>query len=453
MSVRTNRLLRTLLGLTVWSMLCTGCLFDLGNASGLLQPAAPADDDQDTADPAPVEPPASVGERDDPPAPEPEPEPAENDNPPAPEPEPEPEPADNDNPPAPEPDPEPAGNPPSGNRRYGAGQTGPTAESCTTQGTRVSSTGAIAGNGTYLLTAGTYGNLRVPSGATVKPYDCAKVTVRGTVSMANGSTLAGLTVISDAGWVLNIGGRDITLRHNAIRGGSTETVRIRDDATNVRLEGNTLDGGRNNHVVKVKSESSGHNPADIVIHNNRFTKTHYSSSSEDLLQLEGHRNVTITNNTFSDNPRGEDAVDVKQGTQGMVMRRNDFVGSNIAGECLLVQGSYAKNIVEDNRFRNCTVSLGAHPEERSSPWWRFDGNLLENSELRLRRSENAVVTNNVMVGGLLKLGISSNDDIPRTPTVSGNTFTNVSIANRLTGSYTCADNAMSNMSGDALRCS
>jgi pectate lyase len=440
MRVRTSGLLRTLLGLTVLSMLSTGCLFDLDNEAGLLQPAAPAEDsaDGDDGDPAPIELPGSIGERDDQPAPEPEPEPGDKDDQPAPEPE--PEPADNDDQPAPEPEPEPADTTPPSNRQYGAGQTGPAAESCTTNGTRVSSTGAISGNGTYLLTAGTYGDLRVPSGATVKPYDCAKVTVRGTVT-------------SDAGWVLNIGGRNITLRHNTIRGGSTETVRIRDDATNVRLEGNTLDGGRNNHVVKVKSESSGHNPADIVIHNNRFTKTHYSTSSEDLLQLEGHRNVTITNNTFSDNPRGEDAVDVKQGIEGMVMRRNDFVGGNIAGECLLVQGSYAKNIVEDNRFRDCTVSLGAHPEAQSSPWWRFDGNLLENSELRLRRSEDAVVTNNVMVGGLLKLGITSNDDIPRTPTLSGNTFTDVSIANRLTGSYTCADNTMSNMSGDSLRCS
>jgi pectate lyase len=447
MGVGTSRLLRTLLALIVVSMLCAGCLFDLDNDAGLLQPAASVEEEQAADDPAPVEPPSRVGEAD---QAEPEPDPAEDVE--DPEPEPEPEPAENDDA-EPVPEPEPAGNTPSGNRKYGAGKTGPAAESCTTEGTRVSSPGAIGGNGTYLLTAGTYDGLRVPSGATVKPYDCAKITVRGTVSMANGSTLAGVTVTSDAGWVINIGGRNITLRHNAISGGSTETIRIRDDATNVRLEGNTLDGGRNNHVVKVKSESSGHNPADIVIHNNRFTKTHYSSSSEDLLQLEGHRNVTITNNTFADNPRGEDAVDVKQGTQGMVMRRNDFVGGNIAGECLLVQGSYAKNIVEDNRFRDCSVSLGAHPEAGSSPWWRFDGNLLENSELRLRRSENAVVTNNVMVGGVLKLGITSNDDIPRDPTLSGNTFTDVSIANRLAYGYTCADNAMSSMSGDALRCS
>jgi hypothetical protein len=407
MGVRAIRLLRALLGLTVVSILCAGCLFDFDNGAGLRQPAA--------AQPDP-------GAGDDDPAP------------------------------APAPEPEPPGDTPSGNRTYGAGKTGPAAESCTTDGTRVSSTGAISGNGTYLLAAGTYGDLRIPSGATVKPYNCAKVTVRGTVSMGNGSTLAGMTVTSDAGWVINIGGRNITVRHNAIRGGSTETVRIRDDATNVRLEGNALDGGRNNHVVKVKSESSGHHPADIVIHNNRFTKTHYSSSSEDLLQLEGHRNVTITNNTFADNPRGEDAVDVKQGTQGMIMRRNDFVGANIAGECLLVQGSYAENIVEDNRFRDCSVSLGAHPEAQSSPWWRFDGNLLEDSELRLRRSKNAIVTNNVMIGGVLKLGITSNDDIPRSPTISGNTLTDVTVANRLADGYTCADNATSNLSGDALRC-
>ena len=351
------------------------------------------------------------------------------------------------------PDGEPAPRP-TGDSRYGAGKTGPAAESCATDGQRVRSAGAIGSGGTFLLEGGTYNGLRVPSGATVKPFDCEKVTIRGTVSLANGATLAGVTVTSDAGWVINIGGRNITLRHNAISGGSTETVRIRDNATNVRLDGNTLDGGRNNHVVKVKSESSGQHPTDIVIHNNRFTKTHYSSSSEDLLQLEGHRNVTITNNTFANNPRGEDGVDVKQGTQGMVMRRNHFLGGNINSECLLVQGSYAKNIVENNHFENCNaISLGAHPEARLRPWWRFAGNLVEDSELRLRRSENAMVVNNVMVGGVLKLGIAGGDDVPRNPTVSGNKLTNVSIANRVAGDITCANNAMSKVSGDALRCS
>lgn len=343
---------------------------------------------------------------------------------------------------------------PAGDGKYGAGRTGPAAESCATDGTRVSSASQIDGGGTFLLEGGTYGSLRVPSGATVKPFDCEKVAIRGTVSLGNGATLAGVTVTSDAGWVVNIGGRNITLRHNAISGGSTETVRIRDNATDVRLEGNTLDGGRNNHVVKVKSESSGRHPADIVIHNNRFTKMHYSSSSEDLLQLEGHRNVTITNNTFSNNPRGEDGVDVKQGTQGMVMRRNHFIGGNINSECLLVQGGYARNIVENNHFEDCNaISLGAHPEARLDPWWRFAGNLVENSELRLRRSENAEVVNNVMVGGVLKLGIAGGDDVPRNPTISGNKLTDVSIANRVAGDLTCADNAMSRVSGDRLRCS
>jgi hypothetical protein len=278
-------------------------------------------------------------------------------------------------------------------RMYGASGTGRRAEACTTTGTRVSNPAAFRSGGTYLLEAGTYDDLRIPSGATVKPFDCADVTVRGTVSLADGATVAGMRITSDAGWVMRISGRDITVRHNVIRGGGIEAVRIYDDAANVRLVGNRLDGGRNNHVVKVKSERSGHNPADIVIRNNRFTKTYYSSGSEDLLQLEGHRNVRIINNTFSNNPRGEDGVDVKQGTQGMVMRRNRFLGGNINGECLLVQGSYADNIVKRNHFEDCkAISLGAHPEARSRPWWRFAGNRLEDSSLRLRRSEDAVVT-------------------------------------------------------------
>jgi hypothetical protein len=58
-----------------------------------------------------------------------------------------------------------------------------------------------------------------------------------------------------------------------------------------------------------------------------------------------------------------------------------------------------------------------------------------------------------MIGGVLTLGISSNDDIPRDPTISSNPFIDVTVANRLVYGYTCVDNEMSNMSGDALRCS
>ena len=337
---------------------------------------------------------------------------------------------------------------------YGAGETGPSAEECSTNGTRINSAGAIRSSGTFLLEGGSYGSLSVPSGATVKPYNCQNVAVDGSVRLGDGATLAGVTVQSDSDWVIKIGGQDITVRNSTVKGGTIEAIRIYDNARNIKLIGNNLDGGRENHVVKVKAQSSSANPDNILIHNNRFTKTYYGGSSEDLLQLEGHDHVVVSNNTFSDNPRGEDGFDVKQGIDGMLVEHNRFEGNNINAECLLVQGSYAKNIVSDNMFTNCKgVSLGAHPEAKSSPWWRFDGNKLRNSMLRMRRSENAEIVNTEMASGTLKLGITSQDDIPRNLKITGNTFSGVKVENRLKYSYTCANNVMHNMAGESLKCS
>lgn len=341
-----------------------------------------------------------------------------------------------------------------GDGNVGAGETGSGAEGCQTDGTRVDSTGDVNGSGRYLLSGGDYGSLSIPSGATVKPYDCAKVTINGTVRLGDGATLAGVVVSSDASWVLKIGGKNITVRNNTIRGGSIEAVRIHDNARNVKLVGNDIDGGRNNHVVKVKSESSGANPDAIVIRNNRFSKTHYGGSSEDLLQLEGHNYVEITENTFANNPRGEDGVDVKQGTQGMLVERNRFEGGNINAECLLVQGSTADNVVQDNVFEDCKgVSLGAHPEAQQSPWWRFEDNQLRGSMLRIRRSVNAEIVGVDMVGGTLKLGLTSRDDTPRNLKIRDSRFSDVQIDNNLEYSYECANNVMVNTLLNGLRCS
>jgi pectate lyase len=336
---------------------------------------------------------------------------------------------------------------------YGARRTGPSAETCETDGTRVSSVNSITGPGTFLLRRGSYGSMSVPPGATVKPYDCARVTITGAVSLGDNSTLAGVMIEADADWVLRINGDGITIRNNTIHGGTVEAVRIFDGASNVTLVGNNLDGGRDNHVVKVAGGAGSGNPDNIVIRNNRFTKTFYSDTTEDLLQLEGHDHVEITGNTFSANPRGEDGIDVKEGTDGMLVLRNAFEGTDIAGECLLVQGGYANNIVRDNLFKDCkAVSLGAHPEDRSDPWWRFEGNRLENSTLRVRRSADAEIVDVEMVGGTLQLGLTSQGDTPRDLHLTGNRFIRVTVDNNLRHEYTCSDNVMVDLAGDALDC-
>jgi hypothetical protein len=334
---------------------------------------------------------------------------------------------------------------------YGAGKTGPSAEACDTTGTRVSSIAAISGSGTFLLSGGSYGALSVPEGGTVKPYNCEQVTINGTVSLGNGATVAGLTVKSDAKWVIRIGGRDITVRNSTINGGSIEAIRVFDNANNVDLVGNNIDGGRNNHTVKVIAESGSAHPADIRIHNNRFTKRYYGTASEDLLQLEGHKDVVVTNNTFENNPSGEDGLDVKQGTDGILVEHNDFNGSTIQHECLMVAGGYARNIIRDNQFSDCkAISLGAGYD--TWPWWRFEANHLRDSQLRLRQSRDAEVIGNDMVGGQLTLGIPTENDNPRNLTLIDNRFSGVWIDNNLIYSYTCANNVLDGVSGSSLDC-
>ena len=337
--------------------------------------------------------------------------------------------------------------------RYGAGRTGPRAEACETAGTPVEAASEIVGAGTFLLRGGTYGSVTVPAGAIVKPYDCEPVTIAGSVELGDGATLAGVTVTSDEAWVLEIDGSDITVRHNTITGGTTEAVRIHGDARDVTLVGNRLDGGRDHHVVKVSGEE-GARPDDILIHANRLTRQHYDTPGEDLLQLEGHVHVTITHNTFAQNPRGEDGIDVKQGTDGALVASNRFVGTAIREECLLVQGGRARTIVRDNLFATCEgVSIGASPEEGRRPWWRFARNVLRDSTLFLRQSAHAEVLRNTMTGGVLKLGVEGGGDTPHRPRVFGNTFRRVTVENRLRpGDYQCGDNTFVEPRGDALRC-
>jgi hypothetical protein len=334
---------------------------------------------------------------------------------------------------------------------YGAGKTGPSAEACDTTGTRVSSIAAIRGSGTFLLAGGSYGALSVPEGGTVKPYNCEQVTINGTVSLGNGATLAGLTVKSDARWVIRIGGRDITVRNSTINGGSIEAIRVFDNASNVDLVGNNIDGGRYNHTVKVIAESGSAHPTDIRIHNNRFTKRYYGTAGEDLLQLEGHKDVVVTNNTFENNPSGEDGLDVKQGTEGILVEHNEFNGSTIQHECLMVAGGYARNIIRDNQFSDCkAISLGAGYD--TWPWWRFEANHLRDSQLRLRQSRDAEVIGNDMVGGQLTLGIPTENDNPRNLTLIDNRFSGVWIDNNLIYGYTCANNVLDDVSGSSLDC-
>jgi hypothetical protein len=123
-----------------------------------------------------------------------------------------------------------------------------------------------------LLRAGTtYGNLNIPAGVTVKPYDCEPVTA-SSFDLQNGSTIAGFTVSStSAQWLDRIDGRttaitDVEIRNMTLRGGTTEAIRIEDDVDGVLITGSDIDGGQNNHAIKVMDANfTGNFPRNVTI--------------------------------------------------------------------------------------------------------------------------------------------------------------------------------------------
>jgi hypothetical protein len=369
-----------------------------------------------------------------------------------------------------DPDPHPTAPVLSPDPAYGAGDVGASAEPCTTDGARATPDdvddrlAAAAPGDTVLLTEGTYDGLDVPAGrtgarVTVKPYDCAPVVVDGPVRLSSYTTVAGMRLEApDDEWVLLIGSRgedpreQVTVRHNTVRGGTIEAVRIHDNVSDVDVRGNDLDGGRDNHVLKVVSETGEYHPDRVTVASNLLHKDDAPDDTEDLLQAEGHARLTVTRNTFGRNP-GEDAVDVKTGTVGVTLTRNYFAGPRIAGECVLVQGSGGRNVVARNYLdTGCSLSVGAHLSDSAAV---LRENRLVNGLLRLRRSSGVEVLGNVMEGGTLKLGVEDDDDQPRDAVLTGNVLLGTQTLDRTTPAgldYTCTGNVLHDTRGDRLRC-
>lgn len=308
---------------------------------------------------------------------------------------------------------------------YGMSGTGPGLEPCTTTGIAVTTSAAVTSapqNSVILMRAGTYSTgFTVPQGSTVKPYNCETVQINDNVAVNNNTTVAGLSITANSdSWALRITARtNVTVRNSNIRGGTIEAIRIDGAANGVTITGNLIDGGLNNHTMKVRSNVG--NPTNITISNNLFTKIHFGGG-EDLLQLEEHGVVVVDHNTFRDNPTGEDGIDVKSGG-GVTITGNLFDGATINFECLLVQGNLQPILVQANKITGCTASLGAHPEGNHNPSWTFRQNLLVDVTLRLRRSFDARMEGNTwQSGGLVQLGTSTSGDYPRSALFTGNNF-------------------------------
>lgn len=320
---------------------------------------------------------------------------------------------------------------------------------------------AAAGS-TLLLRGGTYSqSFTIPAGTSgnptiVKPYNGETVVIKNKVGMKSWTTIGGIEINApSAQFVIHLKGgsnalHDITIKNMKIRGGTGDMLRFEGNVNGVVLKNSDLDGGKANHNLKVRESSSGQ-PRNISITNNKWTKKTVSGG-EDLIQLQGHKSVTIANNSFSNVP-SEDAIDIKGTRSGSAtVKRNYFDGSTIRSEAVLVQGNYANVVVVDNYFDNrADALLGAH---NTDPWWKFKNNVMDGGNIVLRRSHGAEVLGNHMDGGELKLGLTGGDH-PRNAVINGNTFVGVKLIDRVTpagDSYSCSGNIKQNVTGDWSRC-
>lgn len=344
--------------------------------------------------------------------------------------------------PAPAPSPAPAPKP---GGSFGAGSVGPGNEERTQNGVVADSLGAVesANSGeVVLLRGGSYnGNLRVPGGVTVKPFDGEGVTISGQVTMSSGSTLAGVQVNGSGQWAVRVDSSNVVVRNNDISGGSIETVRVSGNASGVLITGNALSGG-GNHVIKVKGEG-GRPSAEIknnVIRNAR---------SEDGIQTEDNGPVLIERNTIAGVP--EDGIDVKSGDR-VTISRNLFDGGSLGQSAILVHGSgYA--VITGNRFVGTLVALGSRGG--GDPRMTLASNVLDNTDISVRYSvKPVVIEGNHMSRGTLKLGQSGGDH-PRDARVVGNTFDRTELLDRVTSagdSWVCQGNALQGVQGNWSQC-
>lgn len=306
----------------------------------------------------------------------------------------------------PDPTPTPTPDPTYGSRGYGVAK-----EPATTAGisaTTLAAVASAAAGSTMLLRGGTYnGNLILPGGVTLKPYGGEIVRVNGTADLGSGSTLAGIHVEhASAPWVIHSTHRvDVTLRYCKIRGGTIEAIRIDGNSRNYQTLGCDLDGGLNNHVVKVYGEYG--TPTDIIFRDDFFQRTMFTNPGEDLLQLQFFGKALVDHVTFGNNPNGEDQLDIKPG-QDLTVTASLFDG--VTNEAFMVAGPNQVINFDGNKVIGNVCSLGTG--DGTDPTWDFKNNLLEGTILQIRKSTNAKVTNNTHIGGHVVLGTPAAGDKP-----------------------------------------
>lgn len=372
---------------------------------------------------------------------------------------------------------------------YGADAVlGEALEAQTTAGTQAT-TGTIAAvlaaavpGDTILLRAGTYAGFTIPAGTsgnpiTVKRYADEAVVINSQFTMNSWTVLAGVKAEStSAQWLTRIGSTtstavtNATLRNSTIRGGTTEAIRVRQNANNITLSGLDIEGGLTGHALKFHYESSAFNPSGTVS-NVRLRKRNIATggifdyvTTEDLIQIEGHNFVTLDRITFGimqASTSAEDGMDVKTGlgtSPGFLLTRALFEGP-FGGEAMIIQSDNDLNTVRDSKIISDSLSVGA--SGTGDPTATLERLLFTGSGnmIQLRKSGDVPprahgvrVIDTTMQGGTFKLGTTTGGDQPHNAEFTGLNLTGTNIIINAGSTYTCTNSTLNGTTGDTLTC-
>lgn len=343
-----------------------------------------------------------------------------------------------------QPDAEPA-TPPS---VYGAVDYGPEHETATTTGTQATTSNyssvisAASSGQTVLLRAGSYGSFSIPAGVTVKPYNGESVTVTGSISMGNGSTVAGLTLVATGSWGIRLNRDNASphsnhvIRHMHISGAGIENIRVSRNIQNFLIDScHIVNSGT--HGIKTHGEGSAYVPSGTI------RNTLVEDAGEDGIQTEPG-NVLIENCTFDG--AAEDSLDLKGGT--ITVTKCKFLS---ASQGAILTHQTANSIIDDNEFvGNNVVACGSNNALTGGvgAGMVFKNNSQSPCNLLIRRSiKPVVIEDDILSGGSIRLGTSATGDFPADVTIRGCVLTNVDLTNPHNVDYTYEDNSRTGGSG------
>ncbi|MCB0107046.1 MAG: hypothetical protein KDE53_14095, partial [Caldilineaceae bacterium] len=372
------------------------------------------------------------------------------------------------------------------------------AESCETERSRPSATvlspednwehiltSEDAAAHTFLLRGGIYqatdklwlkaGN--ASSSTVLKPYNCEQVILRTSLRPSSHTVIAGMQIeatgIDDTKWVVRFDGKDrgritdIVLRNNRILGGTEDAIRINDDALNILIQGNAIDGGEKGHDIFVTGTREGSQPDGIVITQNLLTKEYFATASEDMIQVRDVGSVKITSNTCTNGINMEQCIDIKSTTKPLWISHNLFDGDNLhrlgkgedgAGGCMVIHesdGHAEQHVIVNNLFRHCKGTIirfaPGTRDEISSALIRYNlfiqsanpQNETDISTMPIEIAADLQFTNNTMVYGLLKLGNGDQSRLPQNLLFQDNIFYQTAIedhTNHDQPAYHCTHN-------------